>query len=70
MDFSARTVLGKALAACMMVLGYCMIIVPTGIVTAELAHVGKGPTTQVCPECLAEGQDGDAVHCKYCGAKL
>ena len=62
---------GKALAACMMILGYCMIIVPTGIVSAELAHAGgKGPTTQVCPECMAEGHDADAVHCKYCGAKL
>jgi voltage-gated potassium channel len=55
----------------MMILGYCMIIVPTGIVSAELAHAGaKGLTTQVCPECMAEGHDADAVHCKYCGASL
>ncbi len=70
-DVSPTTGLGKALAACMMILGYCMIIVPTGIVTAELAHAGsKELTTQVCPECMAEGHDTDAVHCKYCGAKL
>lgn len=70
-DVSPTTGTGKALAACMMILGYCMIIVPTGIVSAELAHAGgKGLTTQVCPQCMAEGHDTDAVHCKYCGAKL
>ena len=69
-DISPVTPFGKALAACMMILGYCMIIVPTGIVSAELAHGGKPLTTQVCPECLAEGHDLDAKHCKYCGGKL
>jgi len=70
-DVSPSTVTGKILAACMMMPGYCMIIVPTGIVSAELAHAGgKGLTTQVCPECMAEGHDPDAVHCKYCGARL
>ncbi len=70
-DVSPTTPLGKALAAGMMVLGYCMIIVPTGIVSAELAHAaGRGLTTQVCEECMAEGHDADAVHCKYCGTRL
>jgi len=70
-DVSPTTVPGKALAACMMILGYCMIIVPTGIVSAELAHVGgKSLTTQVCPECMTEGHDSDAVHCKYCAGSL
>jgi voltage-gated potassium channel len=70
-DISPTTPIGKALAACMMLLGYCMIIVPTGIVSAELAHsTGKKLTTQVCPECVAEGHDADARFCKYCGAQL
>ena len=70
-DVSPETPLGKVLAACMMILGYCMIIVPTGIVSAELAQKGsKGVTTQVCPECMSEGHDVDALHCKYCGSKL
>ena len=70
-DVSPTTPAGKVLAACMMILGYCMIIVPTGIVSAELAHAGgKGITTRVCPECMAEGHDADALHCKYCGGKL
>ncbi len=70
-DDSPTTVIGKALAACMMILGYCMIIVPTGIVSAELAYGGgRGQTTHVCPECMAEGHDANAVHCKFCGARL
>lgn len=70
-DISPTTVFGKALAACMMILGYCMIIVPTGLVSAELAHASSlHLTTQVCPECMAEGHDADASHCKYCGSKL
>lgn len=70
-DVSPITPIGKTLAACIMILGYCMIIVPTGIVSAELAQAGsKSLTTQVCAECMAEGHDADAVHCKYCGAKL
>lgn len=70
-DVSPTTALGKTLAAGMMLLGYCMIIVPTGIVSAELAQAaGRGLTTQVCEECMAEGHDADAVHCKYCGTRL
>ena len=54
-----------------MILGYAIIAVPTGIVTAEFARA-KEPviTTQVCPECLEEGHEQDAQHCRFCGAKL
>lgn len=69
-DVSPSTPLGKFLAACMMMLGYCMIIVPTSIVSAELAIGSKPLTTQVCSECMAEGHDRDAKHCKYCGSQL
>ncbi|MHC4409328.1 MAG: ion transporter [Planctomycetota bacterium] len=70
-DIAPLTPLGKTLAALIMVLGYSIIIVPTGIVTAELAHGPvKAVTTQVCPACMAEGHDADASHCKYCGGKL
>ena len=61
-DATPATALGKTLAAVMMVLGYSFIIIPTGIVSAELAHAGsKQLTTQVCPECMKEGHDSDAV---------
>ena len=69
-DLSPQTPLGKFFASVVMILGYGIIAVPTGIVTAELALAGKPTSTQVCPECHAEPHDLDAVHCKYCGARL
>ena len=69
-DISPKTWLGQALASLIMILGYGIIAVPTGIVTFELSKTEKGVSTQVCPQCAAEGHDPDAVHCKYCGAKL
>jgi len=70
-DVAPESPLGKALAAAIMILGYSMIIIPTGIVTAEIARPTVKPvTTQVCPACMAEGHDHDASHCKYCGGKL
>jgi voltage-gated potassium channel len=71
-DISPTTPLGQALASVLMILGYSIIVVPTGIVSVEAARtaVSNKHNTQVCPNCLAEGHDDDAVHCKYCGAKL
>ncbi|MDP8242996.1 MAG: ion transporter [Candidatus Hinthialibacter antarcticus] len=70
-DISPQTPFGQTVAMFIMVLGYGMIAVPTGIVTAELISVNpKKISTQACLECGAEGHDFDAVHCKYCGAKL
>ena len=69
-DLSPQTALGKVLASIVMILGYGIIAVPTGIVTAELALAGKPASTQVCPECYAEPHDLDALYCKYCGTKL
>jgi voltage-gated potassium channel len=70
-DLSPHTPVGKALAAIVMILGYGIIAVPTGIVTAELSSASrKQISTQACPECSADGHDADAIHCKYCGARL
>ena len=69
-DLSPKTGLGKLFASAVMIMGYGIIAVPTGIVTAELARAGKPASTQVCPECHAEPHDLDAVYCKYCGTKL
>lgn len=69
-DVVPQTVLGRIIAAILMILGYGIIAVPTGIVSAELVEAKRNATTQVCPECLAEGHDTDAVHCKKCGSKL
>lgn len=70
-DISPQTSLGQALAALIMILGYGIIAVPTGIVTAELTQTEtKTVSTQVCKECSKEGHDADAKYCKYCGAEL
>lgn len=70
-DISPQTPVGQMLASIVMIIGYSIIAVPTGIVTVEIAEASrKSITTQVCPECLKEGHDRDAVYCKYCSAKL
>jgi len=69
-NIAPQTSLGQLLAAFIMILGYSIIAVPTGIVTVELAHASSGETTRSCIECSAEGHDSDADYCKYCGSKL
>lgn len=71
-DLSPKTSLGKLFASIVMILGYGFIAVPTGIITVEMSKVMQNQRdhTQVCPNCLAEGHDSDAIHCKYCGAAL
>jgi voltage-gated potassium channel len=71
-DIAPQTTLGQALASCIMILGYGIIAVPTGIVSAEMIQLKTQEklTTQVCPHCMREGHDHDAVFCKYCGGTL
>lgn len=70
-DISPQSPVGQLLASMAMIMGYGIIAVPTGIVSVEIASATKMQiTTQVCPSCISEGHDKDAVHCKYCGAKL
>jgi voltage-gated potassium channel len=71
-DITPRTELGQLISAVVMILGYAIIAVPTGIVSAEFVKEYKsGKTnTQACRYCGQEGHDLDAIHCKYCGEKL
>lgn len=71
-DISPKTNLGQTIAALIMIFGYSIIAVPTGIVTAQLSKDMKSTplSTQVCPKCYNEDHAIDAVFCKYCGAKL
>ncbi len=70
-DISPRTDLGQALAALIMITGYSIIIVLTGIVTLEMASTARGEREQrACPRCSRRGHEEDARHCKYCGEKL
>lgn len=70
-DIAPNTVGGQILASFVMVMGYGIIAVPTGIVSVELSQARPRPvTTRACPSCGGEGHDVDARHCKRCGAKL
>lgn len=68
-DLSPQTSLGQMLASIIMILGYGIIAVPTGIVTSEMMR-RKSTNTQSCPSCSADNHDTDAKHCKYCGELL
>ena len=66
-----QTPLGQFMASIVMILGYGIIAVPTGIVTVEMSQTFRRQvSTQSCPECSAEGHDPDAQHCKHCGSQL
>lgn len=70
-DISPQTPLGRALAAVIMILGYSIIAVPTGIVSVEVSRVMvKEGREIVCPGCGARGHEIDASYCRHCGAKL
>lgn len=75
-DITPKTPLGQALASLVMITGYGIIAVPTGIVTAEIARgasatpTDKQSATRLCPHCFSEGHDWDARFCKHCGGTL
>ena len=73
-DITPITTLGKFLSATMMLIGYSMIIVPAGILSAEIAtesqRHARRSTTQYCPSCSRDGHEFDATYCKYCGEEL
>lgn len=74
-DITPKTDLGRLIASFMMLLGWGILAVPTGIVTAEMAvqrrnEARQAPTTRTCHECLTEGHAADATFCLHCGARL
>lgn len=69
-DVVPVTTFGKFLASIIMILGYGIIAVPTGIVSAAIAKSAGKVTTQSCRVCSKEGHDLDAKHCKFCGSIL
>jgi len=68
-DIAPTTPAGQALASVVMILGYAVIAVPTGIVTAELSRAGRGNTVD-CGACGAETHARDARFCRRCGEAL
>lgn len=70
-DISPVTALGQFLASFVMIMGYAIIAVPTGIVTAELVNPTPVKSEkQICPDCHHDKHDNDAEYCKKCGTKL
>jgi voltage-gated potassium channel len=75
-DITPHTSLGKMIASFMMLLGWGILAVPTGIVTAEMTWQGLARRTRVspgeraCPACGSEGHPRDARFCQDCGAAL
>lgn len=72
-DIAPKTDLGRAIASVMMLLGWGVLAVPTGIVTSEMTAQRRGwppLTTRTCPVCLTEGQLPQARYCHHCGTAL
>jgi voltage-gated potassium channel len=71
-DIVPKTDFGRFIASVMMLLGWGILAVPTGIVSAEFTaqRVRREPTTRTCHECLSEGHEANARFCKDCGMKL
>ncbi len=70
-DISPQTILGQALASLIMIMGYGIIAVPTGIVTSKMYSMkGQKVKTLVCPGCGRERHEPDAKYCQFCGDKL
>lgn len=69
-DIYPQTILGQTIASFVMVLGYAIIAVPTGIVTVELQKNRKQREKRVCENCSAKGHGKEAIFCQFCGEKL
>lgn len=73
-DITPKTDLGRLISSFMMLLGWGILAVPTGIVTAEMAAQRRTELfqagTRTCHECLAEGHAAYASFCFHCGARL
>lgn len=69
-DITPVTPLGKFLSACVMLIGYTIIAVPTGIVSVSMIKEYKKLKDLECPNCHKTGHEENAAFCKYCGHKL
>ena len=71
-DLAPATTIGRGLSVLLMLVGYGIIAVPTGIVTAELTRAGAPHpvSRQACPGCGLGAHEFDAVYCRRCGTRL
>lgn len=71
-DITPQTGIGQMLSAMVMMLGYCIIAIPTGIIAVDLYSSKEDIqiSTQVCRYCADDDHDHNAVYCKTCGELL
>ncbi len=70
-DITPQTMIGQFISIVIMLLGYGIIAVPTGIVTVEMSNTMKSKRgIRACRGCGKDKHDDDAIHCKYCGKEL
>lgn len=69
-DITPATGLGKFLSAIVMLIGYTIIAVPTGIVSVSMMKDYRRLREKQCPHCHQSGHDENAVYCKFCGGAL
>ena len=71
-DIVPKTIYGQMISSVLMIMGYGIIAVPTGIVSVELveAHRNTPRNTEVCPHCLIEGHVEGSIFCRMCGKNL
>ena len=69
-DISPQTTFGQIFASIIMILGYGIIAVPTGIVTSEMTKARAKQDENECPKCHLKAHDTDAAYCKNCGTQL
>ena len=69
-DIAPGTPLGQLIASIIMILGYAIIAIPTGIVSAEMTRIRVHNNTQACPSCLKAEHADDAKFCYHCGGEL
>ena len=69
-DITPATTLGRLLASMIMIMGYGIIAVPTGIFSMELRHAARAKDARVCPNCETLESDRKARFCRSCGSRL
>ena len=70
-DIAPQTFIGQVLASLTMLMGYAIVAVPTGIITAGIAvEISRERKNVLCQSCGRYGHENDAEFCKYCGHAL
>lgn len=69
-DITPVTTMGRFLSTVIMLLGYTILAIPTGIVSATMIQESRKSLNKVCSNCGRSDHDLDSKYCKYCGAKF